>query len=82
MVEQFDKGKSEELFTLTYGVRTLTHRGGFSLRLYSKQNAMDSSSLSHRRIVFHVNSTVCDSSVPSSRHAINRKLLIPEIWIK
>lgn len=62
---------------LTYGVWTLTHLGDFSFRLYWKQNAIASSSLSHRVIISQVNSTVCGSKEPSSRHAINRKLFIP-----
>lgn len=62
---------------LTYGVKTFTHRGGLSDLLYWKQNAIDSSSLSQREMVFHCNSTVCASRAPSSRHACNRKLFIP-----
>lgn len=64
-------------FLLTYGVKTLTHLGDFPLRLYSKQNAIDSSSLSHRLMVSHSKSTICVSSVPSSWHAINWNRFIP-----
>lgn len=69
---------SQPSFTiLTYGVKTFTHRGGLSDLLYWKQNAIDSSSLSQREMVFHCNSTVCASRAPSSRQACSRKLFIP-----
>lgn len=84
-VRQFKKCKNELelyvtcLFKHTYGEYTLTHRGGLSARLYWKQKAIASSSLSHCVTVSQASSTVWASSPPSSRHACIRKLDIPKI---
>ena len=63
---------------LTYGVKTLSQRGGrLSCRVYWKQKAIPSSSTSHRVIVLHGNSTTCDSSVPSSLAAWSLNAAVP-----
>ena len=59
-------------------MKTLSQRGGrLSWRVYWKQNAIPSSSTSHRVIVLHWNSTTCDSRVPSSFAACNLKAAMP-----
>lgn len=69
---QFCKIERKKIEPLTYGVKIFNQRGGLlSDRVYWKQKDIPSSSTSHKVIVFHANSTTCDSNVPSCLAACN-----------